>query len=357
MKGRRPTKPQAALGHRPSTDHRRRDSDASFTSLLSSASRPSLAGPAPSLDRSAQSAALKSVNLYLQSNSFAPLRPPLPSARDITAALQFLLARLDFPLAPGERLEDELPSFLRSFGCPVALKPSVIRTPSTPHAWPSILAVLQWLVQVARYADHTAESDSSLTDLLGYHLESYAHFARGDDDAAQAMDAEAVKLVEQQAEYAAETLVAAEEEVAALEARAEALRSNQSRQLLEKERTDLLEDVKKFGAVIESFTAQEKGASEVVEEKERILDSKLKEAARVSQENVELRKKVEEQRFNVRDVERMKKELAAVERDIAEAEIGSSAFEEQILELDSTINGKMKELEALASECNQAIKR
>jgi kinetochore protein NDC80 len=66
---------------------------------------------------------------------------------------------------------------------------------------------------------------------------------------------------------------------------------------------------------------------------------------------------VEEQSFNPRDAERMKRELQVVDRDIVEAEASRNAWEEKMWDLDATIAHKFKEIEALAMECNQATRR
>ncbi|KAK2444377.1 leucine-rich repeat receptor protein kinase HPCA1 [Trifolium repens] len=74
-------------------------------------------------------------------------------------------------------------------------------------------------------------------------------------------------------------------------------------------------------------------------------------------EDFDSNRKVELQTFNIRDVERMKKELQAAERDVGEAELARNAWEEKCWEVDSTITQQIKDLEALSIACNQALKR
>ncbi|KAI6704252.1 hypothetical protein NL676_013388 [Syzygium grande] len=57
------------------------------------------------------------------------------------------------------------------------------------------------------------------------------------------------------------------------------------------------------------------------------------------------------------DAERMKKELQAVEWDIADAEIERNKYEERCWDLDRTLALKFKELEELAKECNKAVRK
>lgn len=63
------------------------------------------------------------------------------------------------------------------------------------------------------------------------------------------------------------------------------------------------------------------------------------------------------QTINSRDVERMRRELQAAERNIEEAEAARISWEEKCWDLDSAIGQKFKELEQLAMECNKAIRR
>ncbi|XP_039173369.1 kinetochore protein NDC80 homolog [Eucalyptus grandis] len=63
------------------------------------------------------------------------------------------------------------------------------------------------------------------------------------------------------------------------------------------------------------------------------------------------------QTFNSRDAERMKKELQAVEGEIADAEIERNKYEEKCWDLDRALALKFKELEELAKECNKAVRK
>jgi len=90
---------------------------------------------------------------------------------------------------------------------------------------------------------------------------------------------------------------------------------------------------------------------------EKELEAKERESKRICEENVELQKRIEGQAVNARDVERMRRELQAVERDIGEAEQGRNAMEEKAWELEAEIGKKLKELEAMAEQCNQAMRK
>ena len=92
-----------------------------------------------------------------------------------------------------------------------------------------------------------------------------------------------------------------------------------------------------------------KKEQQVVEQEKRMED--------ICKENEELKRQIELQTFNARDVERMRKELQVVERDIAEAELARNAWEEKSWDLDTTLSHKINDLEALTMDCNQSLKR
>lgn len=129
------------------------------------------------------------------------------------------------------------------------------------------------------------------------------------------------------------------------------------REVLEKEKNLLEEDIKKFHAMIEQLDGHMVAVEKVLEEKEKELETKMLETKKVKEENEELKKRIEEQGINARDAERMKKELMAVERDIAETEVARNGWEEKAWDLDSEIGHKLKEIEELIVESNQAIRR
>lgn len=341
-----------------------RDSDASFASSRPSNSSIGLnprSSTVPITDKSYQHSAIRTINGYLASHSLPfSLKAPLPSAKDITETLKFVLARLGFS---GQKLDDDLQLLLKSLHCPVKLNKSALRAPGTPHSWPNLLGVIHWLVQLNMYNDHlmnVSQNKTSLeqTDMFQYTMNSYLYFIRGDDESVDALDQEYMKKLTNGKEEMIQILKGLEGNVKELEGQLEGLKSGPTeREVLEKEKNMLEEDVKKFHSMIEQLDGHLVTVQKVLEEKERELETKITETKRVKEENEELRRRIEEQGINARDAERMKKELMAVDRDIMEAEVARNGWEEKVWDLDSEIGHKLKELEELIIECNQAIRR
>ncbi|XVF00738.1 hypothetical protein REPUB_Repub04eG0027300 [Reevesia pubescens] len=211
------------------------------------------------------------------------------------------------------------------------------------------------LVHLSQNSTTSFAQTNSMTE---YALESYMLFIRGEDDLLEVLDKDFMGKLEKERENEVENNRALEKNVGELEAKAEGLRTGPTeREMLEKEKNVLEEDVKKFHAMIAEFTGRIGAMEKVLEEKEKELNVKQEERRQICEENEELKKRVELQTFNARDVERMKREMQAVERDIAEAEVARNSWEDKSWDLDSTIGQKFKELVALAMDCNQAIRR
>ncbi|KAL6627800.1 hypothetical protein ACP70R_031526 [Stipagrostis hirtigluma subsp. patula] len=336
-------------------DFSRRDSDAASLSSMGTAA-PHSANPFS--DRASQAAALRYVNAFL-----APaihLRPPLPAARDILAALRHLLDRLDYPLREKEvAFEDDLIFFLRQLGCPYKLTRSALKAPGTPHSWPPLLSVLHWLTVLAGAAENLqAAAEPPSNDLMLYTTQAYSHFIQGDDDSVAALDEEYVSRARTHAEAASEKLRAREKEAEELEAKRNKITSVPSqREALEAENAALDQDVKKFQTMVQTWNTKIKEKEEALEELGKALERQVMKVQRITAENEELMKKVEAQAVTVRDADRMRREMQAVENDIAQAENGKASLEEKSWELEAALVGKLEELEGLAEQCNQALKR
>ncbi|TXG53887.1 hypothetical protein EZV62_019143 [Acer yangbiense] len=336
-----------------------RDSDASFAS-----SRPSSVGMGRASitadlysERSYQISAIRAINSYLSSQSFQISLPPkqVPSVKDITEIIKFLMSQLDYPSTT--KFEDDLFIILKSLNCPYKINKSTLRSPNSPHNWPSYLALIHWMVQIASYTNHLLSNSGAFLEnnsVYTYARDSYLNYIGGNDDAVEDLDREFIGKLKKERDSVSENV----KELAHKVTQLEGLQTGPTEiEKLEKEKSVLEEDVNKFNAMIAGFDERIRKMEELVEEKEKEMKEKLEEYKRICQENDELKKKVELQTFNARDVERMKKELQAVERDIEDAETARSAWEDKCWDLDAKLTHKFKELEALSIECNQAIRR
>ncbi|KAL3620883.1 hypothetical protein CASFOL_035795 [Castilleja foliolosa] len=293
-----------------------RESDASFCSSrpsIASAGRASTAIPNIS-DRSYQASALKTTNSYLASHSVKfHLKHPLPSSKDITETLKFLLHRLGFA---SQKMEEDLSQALKFLKCPLKLNKSALRPPD------------------------------------------YLLYISGDDEAVEGLDEECIREMTEWKDTLEDRVKGLEDNMKELEVKFDGLKTGPSeKERLEQEKAMLEKDVTKFHIMIEQLLGHLTEVQKKLEEKDKALEAKVEDRKRICEENEDLKRTIEEQGINLRDAERMKRELQAVERDIEETETARNGWEEKIWELDSEIGHKFKELERLAMDCNQAIRR
>ncbi|KAK3119409.1 hypothetical protein QOZ80_9AG0670020 [Eleusine coracana subsp. coracana] len=335
----------------------RRDSDAA--SLCSSRAPSSIgvgigiAASSNFSDRATQAAALRDVNAFL--HPVINLRPPLPPARDIVAAFRYIFDRLGYPLQDKD-FEDDLLYALRLLGCPHKLTRSALKAPGTPHSWPPLLSVLYWLTHLANItADDDPASSSPFSDLLAYTIQGYSDFISGNDDAVAALDEEYVNKARTNCEEAIQATQALEKEAQEIEEKRIKLTSR--RETLEAQKTALAQDVNKFQSVVETWSTKVSQKEEAVANLRKELDAKAMDAQRLAAENQDLSKKVVAQAVNVRDIDRIDREIQLLENDIAKLQNESATLEDKGWELDAALVTKFEELDRIVDKCNQALKK
>lgn len=193
---------------------------------------------------------------------------------------------------------------------------------------------------------------------MSYLTESYHLFLTGEDDAVASLDEEYHSKARAQADACGMAVQAQEKELEDLVAKRSKQTSGPSRlRAREEKKEEFTADVQKFEAVVKSWSTKIKEKEDALLEKERELEAKVMNSQQMMAENEELVKKVEMQVVNVRDVDRMAREMQAVEHDIAKVENANAALEEKGWELEASLVSKLEETEGLAEQCNQALRK
>ncbi|GFY90700.1 hypothetical protein Acr_07g0008970 [Actinidia rufa] len=243
-----------------------------------------------------QFSAIRTINAYLASHTSQTfLKPPFPSANDISETLRFALNRLDFP---PHKIEEDLFVVLKQLDCPINLNKSALRD---PHSWPILLEVIHWRVQIEMYNESSQVKsifDDNSLRVYVMVLEKLQQLRGSMEESVKAM-AESVKDLEGK-------LVGSRKEPSVRE-----LVDQKERSVLEEEDENVLE------------------------EKEKELEAMVGENRRICDGNEELKKRIE----------------------LQVVEVARNSWEEKSWDLDATIGHKFKELKALLIECNQRIKR
>ncbi|KAL1288745.1 hypothetical protein AAHE18_20G006300 [Arachis hypogaea] len=314
-------------------------------------------------ERRLQKSVISALNKFLKTRNCLIIfkSSGTPPSNDILDTLKLLLREIEYPVS---KLEEDLPPLLKRLNYPFTIHKSTLKSPDPRH-WHHLLALIHWLIQIASFGFHISESTSNTVLSLvqvnlvhQYTLNSYLNYINGHDDVVEELELDIMDKLNHQKVLAEEKLEAANNELKSLRDDLEKLRLHPvKKDELEKTKGMLEEDVKKFSLLIEDVGRMIEEMVKVLAEKEKVLEAKERENHRVCEENKELRRTVEAQPVNARDVERMKRELQALERGIEEGELARNVWEDKSRELENSLSHKFKDLEVLALDCNQELRR
>lgn len=112
--------------------------------------------PRPIREKAFQYSAIKSLIKFLAESSYDhPISPKIlssPSAKDFQSIFKFLYACLDpaYTWSSDKKFEEEVPYLMKGLRYPFAndISKSHLYAVGSMHAWPSLLAMLQWMVDL-----------------------------------------------------------------------------------------------------------------------------------------------------------------------------------------------------------------
>ncbi|KAL3638151.1 hypothetical protein CASFOL_018021 [Castilleja foliolosa] len=152
-----------------------------------------------------------------------------------------------------------------------------------------------------------------------YTINNYLFYISGDDEAVEGLDEECIRDMRELKDTLEDRVKCLEDTVKELEVKFDGLKMDPSQKERLKQENDVLEnDVTKFHIMIGRFVGHLMEVHKYLEEKDKALEAKVEERKRICEKNEELKRRIEEQGINLRDAERMKRELQVVERDIEE---------------------------------------
>ncbi|KAK4835512.1 hypothetical protein QYF36_010791 [Acer negundo] len=111
------------------------------------------------------------------------------------------MSKLDYPSSPN--FEDDLFIILKSINCPYKFNKSTLRSPNSPHNWPTYLALIHWMVQIASYTNHLLSNSRAILEnncVYKHARDSYLKYVEGDDDAVEVLDREFIGKMEKERE-------------------------------------------------------------------------------------------------------------------------------------------------------------
>lgn len=160
---------------------------------------PGMKDPRPVRDKSYQAECIKCLLEFLIRSGYSyPISPKIlnaPSGKDFQQIFKFLYGHLDSSYEFGKKFEEEVPALMKGLRYPFAseISKSQLQAVGSTHAWPPLLAMLKWMVELIECCEGSnnsmMEADAPVDDALvadrlffDYLCKAYKRFLAGNDD-------------------------------------------------------------------------------------------------------------------------------------------------------------------------------
>ena len=185
------------------------DSNRRKSTISSNASR--LPDPRNITDKAVMNSSIRKLSDYLIAHGFeGPVSPKIlitPSTKDFCNIVAFLFKQLDPNYKFTGKLEDEFITMFKFLGYPFPIAKSSISAVGSPHAWPTLLACLTWLLEILQYnqlsndaelheEQHDSDPSSSEKGFYSYLGRAYQMFLSGKDEQYDQLERQFIKLFE-----------------------------------------------------------------------------------------------------------------------------------------------------------------
>lgn len=329
--------------------------------------------PRPISDKAYRMTCMRNLIEYLSMAGFPyPLsikQLTAPSNKDFLKIFEFLYRQLDpnFSFSSVTKkdknvtIEDEIPHILKTIRYPYAISKSSIISCGSPHNWPKLLAMLNWMVEVIRYME-TEDLSTCLfasgegggvhdfDDARGYAAEqertwsylhnAYAAFLNGEDGLLNSLDTEMLAAYienNQQILRERDLMVEANEnkkrDLAALQAKRPLEDCTERSKVLNNDKRKYIEYIAKLKEYLAATKAQ-------VNESERQRDQRRAEKNRIEQEKDRLTTLKESQEFTPADALKLNHAQSRLQEELLKArargeDIEQRKYKQELLEAKS----------------------
>jgi kinetochore protein NDC80 len=276
-----------------------------------------------------------------------------PSVKDFREIIEFLFQQLDSNFSFGERFEDDVVVMFKHLGYPTAISKSNIAAVGSPHAWPSIMAAVMWLIELLHYDDTCASNPAAddtedLSDkaFYSYLAESYGLFLQGDDeqhsileqDFQDALDRKNAALMEQ-TEHFESSNNQLRMAIAAAENRSATIPE------LEDKKAAYISDLGKFEGLIEQLEKHKTQLHQKTQDREAELERLTTSVAAVKEELGALSQRVNSQELSADDVEKLVAERERLEEQFKHASGNRQAVQHKVWESEMKLRDSVQALE------------
>lgn len=262
------------------------------------------------------------------------------------------------------KFEEEVLMYLRMLGYPFTISKSSLKSASSPHTWPSILAALIWLIELINFLEVTeSKQDSQKEADIGFGLESeqmffeylknsYEAFLSG-VDGDSVVEKELESMFGERNAAVLTSLKQIEQENATLEDKIQAAMENVAvLPALEKQRADLQADVIKFRKFNETLAQHKKKCDSSLADSMLERQLRQKELDDIAAETTALKQQISVQTVTPLEVQKMSQDRILLEESQMRAQTQKEELQRQIWGQEVAIAKSIDCVDRLVNEFN-----
>lgn len=284
-----------------------------------------------------------------------------PAVKDFHNIVMFLFRQIDPNYTSTGKFEDEVVTMFKHLGYPYQISKANLAAVGSPHAWPSLLASIMWLIELLSYDENvlagelaededpdSIEGDISLSEkaFQSYLGTAYGLFMTGEDDRFAeceegfigAYEAVNTLIKDQTAELDVRSKCLSDE-IISVEKRREYLPELQAKE------KDYVKDLGKFQQLVEQLENHKEQLDTKVALKEQELQKLLSSIKSVSHEIDALRERVDSQELSPEDVKRMMAERDQLQQAQGQASENRQVLQRRVWESEMALRDRVQALE------------
>lgn len=311
-------------------------------------------------------------NNEFPSTSVSPKVLAKPTNKDFQNIVLFLFKQIDPNYKCTGKFEDEMITMFKFLGYPFQIAKSSISAVGSPHAWPSLLAAIMWLVELLQYdiavqqhsnstlmdgsflqADNTYIDidDPSLSEKAFYRYISKAYelFLAGKDDQYEKLEEQFISSFENKNVLIRDQIHALEKRNHAITQEIEAVKGRSAYlPELEAKKKEFHTDHQKFLHLMDELKKHRDQLRTKVDTRSAELEKMKSTHDRAVREIAILRDRIANQELSAADVANMVNERQRLEEAQAAASENRQGLQRKIYELEMALRDKVQYLEDTA---------
>lgn len=284
-----------------------------------------------------------------------------PAVKDFHNIVMFLFVQIDPNYKSAGKFEDEVVTMFKYLGYPYQISKSNLAAVGSPHAWPSLLASIMWLIELLSYDENVlagelaeeedpdslegdvSQSGKAFQTYLGT---AYGLFMTGEDDRFAeceegfigAYEAMNTLIKDQTAELDVRSKCLSDE-IISVEKRREYLPELQAKE------KDYVKDLGKFQQLVEQLENHKEQLDSKVALKEQELQKLMSSIKSVNHEIDALRERVDSQELSPEDVKRMMAERDQLQQAQGQASENRQVLQRRVWESEMALRDRVQALE------------